>query len=461
MKSHPQRQEIADEVHARPFQQLSSPLKVMHFAVMNAEHSVEEVLHSVSALYEVCGAKPLAENATFGFQDVGQLSLRWEAHNEFYTLTFYYRGEEQDWLQSIPGIPQDWDEHVVGELITGVQILVKAPQEETELSEDSASVSDNLAIGSHIMRKAATLWTDFKGQAEVAILCENPVLDGVFGDNQAIGSQVMRKSATLWTDFKAQGEFGLNCILLHDHHLHGFQCGRLIQRLCEIDTYRAVALLGLSPARSAMKQVTDLGNELSVITNHLSNLGAGEEPEALSALMVMAAKVEEISAETAHRFSASEAYYAVVKMRISELEETRIEGLQTIEQFIERRVDPAMRTCKAASMRLDRISQRIARASNLLRSKIDLSTEQKVHDLLSSMNKRTRRQLTLQAKLETFSIIVVTYYLFDLIDRTVHYLTSGKTEEMATNGLVYSLPAVVLGVWWYVRRVTKEFKSDD
>jgi uncharacterized membrane-anchored protein len=148
-------------------------------------------------------------------------------------------------------------------------------------------------------------------------------------------------------------------------------------------------------------------------------------------------------------------------MRISELEVTRIEGLQTIEQFIERRVDPAMRTCRAAAMRLDRISQRIARASNLLRSKIDLSTEEKVHALLSSMNKRTRRQLTLQAKLETFSIIVVTYYLFDLIDRSIRYLASGKTEEMATNGLIYSLPAVVLGVWWYVRRVTKEFKSDE
>jgi uncharacterized membrane-anchored protein len=271
----------------------------------------------------------------------------------------------------------------------------------------------------------------------------------------------MRKAATLWTDFKAQGEFGLDRILLQDNHLHGYQCGRLIQRLCEIDTYRAVALLGLSPARQAMGQVSALGTELSVITNHLSNLEAGDESDTLSALMNLAAKVEEVAAETAHRFSASDAYYAVVQMRISELEETRIEGLQTIEQFIERRVDPAMRTCRAAAARLEMISPRVARASNILRSKIDLSTEEKVHDLLSSMNKRTRRQLTLQAKLEMFSIIVVTYYLFDLIDRSIHYLSSGKTEEMATNGLMYSLPAVVLGVWWYVRRVTKEFKSDD
>ncbi len=425
MKSHPQRQQIADEVHARPFQQLSSPLKVMHFAVMNAEHSAENILNSISALLVDCGAQPLGKGSNFCFQDIGQLSLRWEAHNEFYTLTFYYCGEQQDWRQSMPGLSENWSESILGELITGVQILIKPAAAE--------------GVGPY----------------------EGEVPEGIFGDNQVIGSHVMRKAATLWTDFKAQGEFGLDRIMLQDNHLHGYQCGRLIQRLCEIDTYRAVALLGLTPARQAMGQVSALGAELSVITHHLSNLEAGEESETLSSLMNLAAQAEEIAAETAHRFSASDAYYAVVQMRISELEETRIEGLQTIEQFIERRVDPAMRTCRAAAARLERISQRIARASNLLRSKIDLSTEEKVHDLLSSMNKRTRRQLTLQAKLETFSIIVVTYYLFDLADRTIRYLASGEVEEMATNGLIYSLPAVVLGVWWYVRRVTKEFKSDE
>ena len=425
MKSHPQRQQIADEVHSRPFQQLRAPLKVMHFAVMNAEHTLPEIRQSISALFEACGARDIASDANFSFQSSGALSLRWEAHNEFYTLTCYYNGEEQNWQQSMPGLPQDWSDSIPGELITGVQILVKHTDDKVD-REDPEQVPDN-----------------------------------IFGSHQVIGSHVMRKAATVWTDFKTQGEFGLDHILLQDNHLHGYQCGRLIQRLCEIDTYRAVALLGLLPARLAMQRVSVLGNELSVITNHLSNLEVGEEADALSALMNLAAQAEEISAETAHRFSASDAYYAVVCMRISELEETRIEGLQTIEQFIERRVDPAMRTCRAAATRLDRISQRIARASNLLRSSIDLSTEQKVHDLLSSMNKRTRRQLTLQAKLETFSIIVVTYYLFDLTDRTIHYLSSGKIEEVATNWLTYSLPAVVLGVWWYVRRVTKEFKSDD
>ena len=421
MQFHPQRQAIADEVHARPFQQLSAPIKVMHFAVMISEHEPGSIRNSISDLYQACGAAPIASDQSFSFESAGELSLRWEAHTEFYTLTIYYNGPEQDWAQSIPGLPENWNDMLPGEMITGVQLLVRS--------------------------------TDDK--------VDERVPDGIFGDSQVIGSNVMRGAATVWTDFRAQGEFGLDRILVQDNHLHGYQCGRLLQRLCEIDTYRAVALLGLEPARKVMRQISSLDKELAEVTTQLSHLEKGQQSEALDALMNLAARGEEISADTANRFSASDAYYAVVRMRISELEESRMEGLQTIEQFIDRRVDPAMRTWRAAAARLDRLSERIARASNLLRSNIELSTEQKIHGLLSSMNKRTRRQLNLQAKLETFSIIVVTYYLFDLVERTIRHMTSGEPEETAINWLSYSLPAIVLLVWWYVRRVTKEFKSDD
>lgn len=421
MISHPQRQQIADEVHARPFQQLSAPLKVMHFAVMISEHEPGSIRDSISSLFQACGADAIAPFQSFSFQSAGELSLRWEAHTEFYTLTLYYDGTEQDWSQSIPGLPENWSDMLPGELITGVQLLVRTASENND----------------------------------------EQIADGIFGDHQVVGSHVMRGAATIWTDFMAQGEFGLDRIMVQDNHLHGYQCGRLLQRLCEIDTYRAVALLGLEPARKVMRQISSLDKELAEITNQLSQLEKGKESDALDALMNLAARGEEISAETANRFSASDAYYAVVRMRISELEETRVEGLQTIEQFIDRRVDPAMRTWRAAAARLDRLSERVARASNLLRSNIELSTEQKIHGLLSSMNKRTRRQLTLQAKLETFSIIVVTYYLFDLVERTIRHMTSGEPEQMAINWLSYSLPAIVLLVWWYVRKVTKEFKSDE
>ena len=148
----------------------------------------------------------------------------------------------------------------------------------------------------------------------------------VFRNHQLIGSHVMRGAARVWTDFRAEGEFYLDRILVKNIHMHGYQCGRLIQRLCEIDTYRAVALLGLEPARQTMKEVSRLDRELAEITLKLSELDKGDESETLDALMALSAQAEEISADTVNRFSASDAYYALVRMRISELEEIRIEG---------------------------------------------------------------------------------------------------------------------------------------
>nr|WP_232846324.1 DUF3422 domain-containing protein [Amphritea pacifica] len=418
---HSQRQMIADEVHARPFQQLSPPLKVLHFALMLGEKGIAEVRDDISAFFLRCGGQAMEPEASFCYQQLESLALRWEAHTEFYTLTLYQNQLDSRWQQTLSGLPENWSDQLPGELITGVQIQVMEPSAEGD--EERARE--------------------------------------LFRNHQLIGSRVMRGAARVWTDFRAEGEFYLDRMLVKNIHMHGYQCGRLIQRLCEIDTYRAVALLGLEPARETMRKVSRLDRELAEITLKLSALDKGDESETLDALMSLSAQAEEISADTVNRFSASDAYYALVRMRISELEEIRIEGLQTLEQFIERRVDPAMRTWQAAAQRLERLSQRIARSSDLLRSRVDLSTEQKIHGLLSSMNKRTRRQLNLQAKLETFSIIVVTYYVFDLVERTIRHLTSGEPRDMAIHWLSYSLPAVVLLVWWYVRRITKEFESDD
>ena len=73
VKSHPQRQQIANEVHARPFQQLSSPLKVMHFAVMRGKHDVAEIRQSISALFSACGGRAIGDKADFCIQDMGDL----------------------------------------------------------------------------------------------------------------------------------------------------------------------------------------------------------------------------------------------------------------------------------------------------------------------------------------------------------------------------------------------------
>ena len=62
-------------------------------------------------------------------------------------------------------------------------------------------------------------------------------------------------------------------------------------------------------------------------------------------------------AESHFRFGAAAAYHELVQRRVAELREERIQGLQTFQEFIERRLAPAMSTCRSVSRR-PRVSTR-------------------------------------------------------------------------------------------------------
>ena len=219
------------------------------------------------------------------------------------------------------------------------------------------------------------------------------------------------------------------------------------------------ALLALPDATRAMPRITRFDQNLAQISARMSS-----EPAAdlLDELTDLAGDVEALAAGTANRFAATEAYFAVLDKRIEELRETRIEGLQTIEQFMERRADPAHRTCRSAGVRIEKLSNRIARTSEMIRSQVDLSTEQQVRDLLATLSGRARSQLRLQAKLEGFTVIVVTYYAFDLIERTLrNTIPVEKMLDVALFILSGGVPLIALVLWLYIRRMLKGIEDDE
>ena len=69
--------------------------------------------------------------------------------------------------------------------------------------------------------------------------------------------------------------------------------------------------------------------------------------------------------------------------RIAELRESRLPGVQTIEEFMTRRFTPAVATCNTASQRLVELSERVARASHLLSTRVDIARERQNQALLS------------------------------------------------------------------------------
>jgi uncharacterized membrane-anchored protein len=144
-----------------------------------------------------------------------------------------------------------------------------------------------------------------------------------------------------------------------------------------------------------------------------------------------------------------------VQRRIEELREQRIQGLQTFREFTERRLAPAMNTCRAAAARQESLSQRVARATQLLSTRVDVSREKQNQAVLESMNRRAAAQLRLQQTVEGLSVAAITYYIVGLVG----YAAKGaKSAGLAVNpdlAMALSIPVVLLLGVWGLRRVRK------
>ena len=153
--------------------------------------------------------------------------------------------------------------------------------------------------------------------------------------------------------------------------------------------------------------------------------------------------------------AAARAYYALVRRRAEELREQRVEGIQTIEEFIDRRLAPAMRTCEAVAERLENLSRRVARASDLLRTRVDIQLEAQNRDLLQSMDRRARLQLRLQETVEGLSVAAITYYVASLVG---YLAKAGEAVGLPVNGDIaagLSIPIIAGLVWYGVRRLRR------
>ena len=109
--------------------------------------------------------------------------------------------------------------------------------------------------------------------------------------------------------------------------------------------------------------------------------------------------------------------------RLEALEEEVVPGYDTWAGFLQRRVAPAMRTCRSVEERQAKLSEKLTRATTLLRTWVDVEVERQNRDLLASMNNRARLQLRLQQTVEGLSVAAVSYYVVGLVG----YLAKGFT----------------------------------
>lgn len=417
LRDHPLRQQLTDELHARPFATVTAPARVSHLALYTADTSGGDGLQQIEALCAHFNVAAPERGTNHLMIDFGAFRLKWERHGEFSSYSIFAEAVADGLPFAQPAlsqVPEDWLASLPGERLVGLHAEVMAPQE---------SLPDSDAMKS------------------------------LFGNDNIAGAIMTGGAAAAWTDFVIQQD-GFTRLLIQDRHLRPRQAGRLLQRLFEIETYRMMALLALPLARQVTPDLNTTRDRLVAITAEMTQISALEdEQRQLDELTELSQNVERIAATAAYRFSAARAYYALVERRIDELREERIEGTQTIREFMERRLSPAMRTCVSTDERIDRISRRLTRASQLLRTRVDIQLESQNRDLLSAMNRRAQLQLRLQETVEGLSVAAISYYLVSLINYALKAAkAAGAAIDVALLTGLAIVPVAAL-VWFGARRV--------
>ena len=176
----------------------------------------------------------------------------------------------------------------------------------------------------------------------------------------------------------------------------------------------------------------------------------------LDRLTRLAGQVESQHAATHSRLSASRAYFELLDQRIAQISESRLDGLQSIAEFMDRRLTPARKTCEWAERRQNSLSQRVSRVSNLLRTRVEIEQQQSSQALLEALNRRQDLQLKLQATVEGLSVAAITYYIVGLVS----YLAKGAQKVgwpwSPESTAAVAIPFVALSIWWSLRRLHRK-----
>lgn len=395
------------EVHARPHPLIEAPRILIQLSFMTEGGSAVD--HAVLAeLSRRLGIAAPDRQARHHAMKWGQGSLRWERHTEF--STYLWDGPLQDNGRALDDSPFGNGFSPPGTVISGIRLEIRR----------WSAVSEKLIQS-----------------FDPTSLCYSTVEGG---------------KAAVITDFRQDGD-GLTRILVLDRGLNPARTGALSQRLIDIETYRTLAMLGLPLAQTLSARVRRIEDRLAVITREMRAVETRQSGALLADLTELAAELEADAAASLYRFGASRAYDGIVLERLEALEEEVVPGYDTWSGFLQRRVAPAMRTCRSVEERQANLSRKLTRATTLLRTWVDVDVEKQNRDLLASMNNRAKLQLRLQQTVEGLSVAAVSYYVVGLIG----YLAKGTTlfgvevkPEVVTAAAV---PLVIVAVWWTVRHI--------
>ncbi len=420
--NHDLRFKLHNEVHARSSAIFELPVHCSYLALLlNSQEKLQARRH-LDLLCERFGVATPNKDADHFSARFDSFQIRWEQHAEFISYTFYVHNVSDEPFENpaLKMVPVDWLAELPGKLMVAAHaVIVPKNGEEAKIDEVSCHFENNPVVGAKVSGGAARAFTDFRIHVD-----------------------------------------GFSRFLIINHSLKNQQAGRLLQRLFEIEVYRVMALLAYPIAKELIPQVNQDDQRLLAITEAMSKDNR-DDGLLLDELTTLAAEVENHISSNHFRFGAASAYYRLVEQRIADLREDRIQGIQTIGEFMKRRLEPAINTCQVTDRRFALLSKRISNASQLLRTRVDMSIERQNQALLTSMDLRAKMQLRLQETVEGVSIVAITTYVVSLIGSVSEALKKigWKIEPDVVSGL--SVPFVLLIVALGVRRVHKMIQNTD
>jgi uncharacterized membrane-anchored protein len=379
---HPLRYATVNELHARPFPALEVPSTAVYVAIKEPVQAhnrdrQKDLAHLLALLDRHASPHP-QPGATHFQGPIGRAELKWESHTEFVTYTAFSRGVSKRPFDPADAevLPEDWLAEAPGKRLTSVLIRVE-PMPDSE----------------------ATLLAQ---------------LDDWFVPESLAVSRVVDGAAVVAGDFRIDPAGHMRFAVFVKPGTGPRRVGRIVQRLCEIETYRAMSMLGLMRSRDLTARLNTLDPKLSALVSGLDN--AEPAPEAaLHELLTISAELESLAVQFSFRFGATAAYEAIVNQRIEVMREQRIQGRQTFAEFdVERSAQNQM--------------------------------------LLESMDRRADLQLRLQRTVEGLSTVAISYYAVNLLA----YLLEPLAHRFhISHGLLLAglVPVVVLGVWLMIRRI--------
>ncbi len=418
---HPLRYDLANELHARPFPTMAPGSQAAILALKPERNAAGRDRSAdrdhLKALLDRYGAQHPKPDATHFSGQIGRYHLKWEQHTEFVTYMVFTDGlSDRPFDPAIWEIfPKDWIASAPGVRVTSAHFRI------TEATDDDAAITRSV---------------------EDWFVPESLAVSSVLDDN-----------AVLASDFRIDPAGHMRFAVFPRPNTGPARIGRIVQRLCEIETYKAMAMLGFPRAGKLNARMAEIDAGLSELLKDMTG-GTTAPAEQLDHLLGFATELENLMSRSAFRFGATGAYEAIVHQRVEVLREERFLGRQTFGEFMMRRFDPAMRTVKSTERRLQTMTDRAFRAGELLRTKVEVDRSAQNQDLLASMDRRAALQLRLQETVEGLSVVAISYYAVSLFTYLLAPLAYALHIEKPVLSAALVIP-VVLGVWLMTRRIKK------